>query len=103
MPYFFLKRSGTGVVSADRPTSPARAISLSRASSAARFTARPMWYTEREPSVPMSYGVTSVSGWTTLTASTERPSTSAAICTIAVSEPCPMSTVPQYRLALPSA
>ena len=54
-----------------------------------------MWNSDRDPSVAMSYGVVSVSEWTTVTDSAGRRSTSPAICAIAVSEPWPMSTVPQ--------
>ena len=54
-----------------------------------------MWNVEREPSVPMSYGAASVSPWITFTVSVLTSSTSATICAIAVSEPCPMSIVLQ--------
>ena len=56
-------------------------------------TALPMWNVDREPSVAMSCGVTSVSGCTTWTAVVGMPSTSAAICAIVVSDAWPMSTV----------
>jgi hypothetical protein len=50
---------------------------------------------EREPSVDMSYGVTSVSGRTTRTVSAGMFSTSPTIWAIAVSEAWPMSVVLQ--------
>ena len=62
-----------------------------------------MWKVEREPSVPMSYGVASVSRGITRTNLVGMLSTSATICAMTVSEPCPMSTVPQDSVTEPSA
>ena len=53
--YFFWNSSATGtLLPSGRPSSRASASILSRASSAASFTALPMWNMEREPSVAMS-------------------------------------------------
>ncbi len=95
MPYFFRKTLRDRRRLGRQPDLAASARSLSRASSAASRTALPMWNSEREPSVAMSYGVTSVSGCTIVIDSTGRLRTSATICAMAVSEPCPMSTVLQ--------
>src|SRR6267142_5443286 len=91
MPYFLRNTSATGV-SAASFSSALNSFNFFNASSAASFTALPLWKSEREPSVAMSNGVTSVSECTTVTASVGSRSTSAAICAMAVSDPCPMST-----------
>src|SRR5258708_2269722 len=55
MPYFFLNSSVTGtLVPGGRPSSAASAWILALTSSAARRTAFPLWYSPREPSVPLS-------------------------------------------------
>jgi hypothetical protein len=96
MPYLRRNNSAIGrLVPGGTPVSAASAASFAFASSAASRTACPIWNVEREPKVPMSYGVTSVSGMTTRTASASSPRVSAAICAIAVVEPWPISTVPQ--------
>jgi len=56
----------------------------------------------RLANAPESYGVTSVSGRTTRTEAVGIPSTSDTICARAVSDACPMSTVPHCSAQLPS-
>ena len=50
----------------------------------------------------MSIGVKSVSAAITRTRGSEHPSTSAAICAVIVSEPCPISDAPVYTTTPPS-
>src|SRR5687768_9292935 len=91
MPYFFRNTSAVAA-SAGKPSSAFNSFSFLSASSAASFTALPLWKSDREPSVAMSNGVTSVSECTIVTASVGICKTSAAIWASAVSEPWPMST-----------
>src|SRR5207248_2815481 len=70
---------------------------------AARCTALPTETVTRLAAVSMSKGVVSVSPLTSATASASTPKISAAICTMAVFEPLPISLMPASRCTVPSS
>ena len=72
-----------------------------RASAAAARTAGPNIRVDCEPHVPASHGHWSVSPMTTLMASSDTPSSSAAICASDVCTPWPISIFPEKRVTRP--
>ena len=69
--------------------------SLNLASPTARRQALPPRKVTREPKEPASQGVAVVSDWMSLTSSMRRPSSSATIMVMTVSQPWPMSFAPE--------
>ena len=70
---------------------------------AAASTALPFMKVARLPQDPRSYGVRSVSWESTLMSLRRTPSSSAAICAIAVCAPWPMSSAEVISVTVPSS